>query len=105
MAPHLWSQVAICKQHCQFGSHYFKDRTPLSGRTRLQGTRKIGCPAHIHIHELTLFPSFAIPIQPGDGTRKIKELRAKQITKLKQSFAMDKEVETTKKYFVLLNSY
>ena len=95
----------IRKQHCQFGQHYFKERTASSGRIRLQGTRKIGCPAHVHVHELTLFPSFAVSSESevcSLGSRKLKELKAKKITELKESLATGKKLETETKYFVLL---
>ena len=93
------------KQHCQFGKLYYKERPASSGRTRLQGTRKIGCPAHVHVYELTLFPSFAITTESEDcklGSRKLKEIKARKITELKESLAIGKKVETETKYFVLL---
>lgn len=93
------------KQHCQFGKLYFKERPASSGRTRLQGTRKIGCPAHVHVHELTLFPSFAITSESEAcslGSRKLKEIKARKITELKESLATGMKVETETKYFVLL---
>ena len=90
------------KQHCQFGKLYFKERTASSGRTRLQGTRKIGCPAHVHVHELTLFPSFAVSEACTLGSRKLKETKARKINELKESLAAGKKVDTETKYFVLL---
>ena len=73
---------ATRKQHCQFGKlyMYFKERTASTGRTRLQGICKIGCPAHVHVHELTLFPSFAVSSESEAcslGSRKLKEVRHK----------------------------
>ena len=94
---------SIRKQHCQFGQQYFKERTATSGRTHLQGTRKIGCPAHIHVHELTLFPSFAVESGICSlGSRKLKEMKTKKIKELKESLAMGKKVYTETRYFVLL---
>lgn len=58
---HSLFQALLRKQHCQFGSQYFKGRTPSSGQTCLQGSCKIGCLAHVHVHELTLFPPFSVP--------------------------------------------
>ena len=90
------------KQHCQFGKLYFKERTASSGQTRLQGTRKIGCPAHVHVHELTLFPSFAVSEACALGSRKLKEIKAIKINELKESLAAGKKVDRNKIYFVLL---
>ena len=96
---------ATRKQHCQFGKLYFKERPASSGRTRLQGTRKTGCPAHVHVHELTLFPSFAVSgkSEAGSlGARKLKDMKAKKIEELKESLATGKTIATQTKYFVLL---
>ena len=67
--------LSIRKQHCQFGKQYFKECPATSGQMCPQGTRKIGCLAHIHVHELTLFPSNAVPAESGIcslGSRKLK---------------------------------
>ena len=99
--------VSTRKQHCQFGKLYYKERAASSGLTRLQGTRKIGCPAHVHVHELPLFPSFAVTSESEDcklGSRKLKEIKARKITDLKETLATGKKVETETKYFVLLST-
>ena len=33
---------------CQFGKQYYKDRPRKSSRAMVQGTRKLGCPSHVH---------------------------------------------------------
>ena len=58
---------------CQFGKQYFKEKPAKSNRTRLQGTRKIGCAAHITVKTLTLFPEYAIEDPSSIGPRKLKE--------------------------------
>ncbi len=45
---------------CQFGQHYFKQKQAKSNRKILQGTRKIGCRAHIEIHEYQVFPEYEV---------------------------------------------
>jgi len=52
---------AIRKLDCQFGKQYYKKHPGKSDRTRLQGTRKIGCQAHITVHTITLSPDFQLP--------------------------------------------
>ena len=91
------------KQHCQFGKHYFKPKdTKTSARTRLQGTRKIGCLAHIHIHSITLYPSFALSNAASLGARQLKRRRAEQLSKLKTALASDAALQTQSKFYVLL---
>ena len=43
-----------------FGQHYYKDHQGISDRTRLQGSRKIGCKAHIVVRTITLYPDFKL---------------------------------------------
>ena len=45
---------------CQYGSKYFKGKESKHARLRLQGTRKIGCCAHIRITQFTLFTNYQI---------------------------------------------
>ena len=58
---------------CQFGKQYFKEKPVKSNRTCLQGTRKIGCPAHITVKTLTLFPKYAVEDPSSLGPKKLKE--------------------------------
>ena len=43
---------------CQYGHQYYKQRVASNKRVRLQGTRKVGCTAHITQREYTLYPEF-----------------------------------------------
>ena len=49
---------------CQHSDKYFNkiptSNNPKPKRLRLQGTRKIGCQAKIHIKKYTLYPEFAV---------------------------------------------
>ena len=51
---------AIRKLDCQFGKHYYEEHQSKSARTQLQGTRKIGCQAHIIVRTITLYPDFQL---------------------------------------------
>ena len=42
---------------CQFGEKYYKQKKPLGKRLWLQGTRKLGCAAHVQIKS---FPECAV---------------------------------------------
>ena len=51
---------AIRKLDCQFGKRYYKEHQCISARTQLQGTRKIGCQAHVVVRTITLYPDFQL---------------------------------------------
>ena len=96
--------AAIHKLHCQFGNHYYKEHPSKSSRIKLQGTRKIGCPAHIHIHKLHLYPTFTASndVVAGLGSRKLKELRAKKLGELREALTKNSKIDFQTKYFILL---
>ena len=45
---------------CQYGHQYYKSRQTLNKRVRLQGTRKMGCKAHIVQRQYILYPEFSV---------------------------------------------
>lgn len=55
-----FSVSSIRKLDCQFGQHFYKDYQGKSDHTRLQGSRKIGCKAHIVVRTITLYPDFKL---------------------------------------------
>ena len=71
---------------------------------KLQGTRKIGCPAHLNVHTIQLFPEFGIPDKDATrmGVRKLKEMKSKKLSELKAVIAGNKTLDKLAKYFVLL---
>ena len=83
---------------CQFGRHYYKERPTKSGHTRLQGTRKIGCPTHITIKTLVLFPKYKIEDPFSFSSRKLKEIKKEQLRQLQEA----SEVKSEIKYYVVL---
>ena len=57
--PFVVSEVR--KLDCQFGKHYFKQKESVgSGRVHFQGTRKIGCKAHIVVRSITVFSDYRL---------------------------------------------
>ena len=49
----------IRKLDYQFGKHYFKPKQSVgSSHVHLQGTRKIGCKAHVVVHTITVFSDY-----------------------------------------------
>lgn len=93
----------IHKFYCQFGPQYYKEHASKL-HIRLQGTRKMGCPAHIHIHKLHLYLTFNVAnVEATLGSRKLKEVRAKRLAELKEDMTKGIKVEFQTKYFVLLH--
>ena len=92
---------------CQYGKHYYKEKS-LGKRLCLQGTRKIGCHAHIKVKEFNLYPNYKIT----SGTvskRETKRLQEKRLSELRTALTTnDKDIGTTvnvvKKFFVSLPS-
>ena len=74
----------IRKLDPQFGKHYFKDHQGKSNRTRLQGTRKIGCQAHIIVCTITLYPEFQLSeVESTDlGPWSLKERKKEKLAQL-----------------------
>ena len=90
------------KLHCQFGQHYYKEKNATSDRIKLQGTRKIGCPAHLNIHTVEVFQDFEIKDAARMGVRKLKERKSAVVQELKSLLAKSNKLKVVKKYFILL---
>ena len=45
---------------CQFGEKYYKEKLKQGKKVWLQGTRKMGCMAHIEVKGFTLYPEYGI---------------------------------------------
>ena len=89
---------------CQFGNHYFKPKQSVaSGRIHLQGTRKIGCKAHVVVRTITVFSDYHLsPDEASLGSRKLKEKKKEKLQQLQLALANNKQVNKTTKYHVLL---
>ena len=94
-------------RECQFGPHYFKKRERTSSLIYLQGTRKLGCHAHIDICEYRLYPEYAF------SATETKCLKSKQLRQLwesklyapKQALEEGKPVDVITKFFVSLPTH
>lgn len=89
---------------CQHGNEYRKRQKLTGVRNRLQGTRKIGCHAHIVCKQYILYPDFAIPKKETFHVKRkerlMKEDGLKQLRK-DLEFCYDK-VKTLIKYHISL---
>ena len=52
---------------CQYGQQYYKQRPKQGKKMWLQGTRKIGCMAHVEIKTYVLYPQYAISKEEKEG--------------------------------------
>ena len=94
----------IRKLDCQFGIQYFKEKGSKDKlkRTVLQGTRKIGCTAHIVVRSITLYTDFQIPKTCGLTPRKLREKKKELLQKLHSAINENKLLNTIKMFHVLL---
>ena len=70
----------------------------------LQGTRKIGCTAHIVVRSLVLFTDYCIADKEKNtlSARGLKELKWLKIQTLRQALTKDEKVSQVTKYHLLL---
>lgn len=91
---------------CQYGKHYFRERQPKQCQKRrlcLQGSRKIGCHAHIEIKGYTLYPEYALLNDSKAQTEgAIRKLREENLNTLRHNLLQGKAVATRKVYYVAL---
>ena len=89
--------------HCQFGNHYYKEKVQKSTKVCVQGTRKIGCNAHIVTREYILYPDFSVT-KSNLSTWKLRTVREEKLAMLRKAIASGKDVKTTRKYHLSLPS-
>ena len=56
---------------CQYGQQYYKPRTTLNKRVRLQGTRKMGCKAHIIPYSRKYWRALNLAVEPKIAIERI----------------------------------
>ena len=66
---------------CQFGEKYYKQNKPLGKRLWLQGTRKLGCGAHIQTKSFVLYPEYAVVPTEHVSKWKLQCLRQEKLRK------------------------
>ena len=70
------SIVETRKLDREFGPHYYNDRPQKSKRVYLQGTRKIGCHAHIVLKMCIFYPQYELQEQQRARTQKQRKMKA-----------------------------
>ena len=89
---------------CQFSKQYYKDKPRRSSTAMVQGTRKLGCPAHIEIKVYEVFPEYSISesVITQNSRRELRMLKEEEVTHLKTALSTKDNVKSVKKYFVSL---
>ena len=87
---------------CQFGPHYYKEKTPKGARVHLQGSRKIGCNSHIVVKRCTLYQQYKTTDDELQQSS-IRTLKEKKMNLLKDKLDdSSAAVETKTMWFVSL---
>ena len=83
---------------------YYKEKSTGKGRTCLQRTQKLGCPAHIEVHVITLFPEYQLSSTDSmSGVKKLKDIKQKKLRELKSNLIECTSTVTSEdQYFVVL---
>ena len=103
-----FTTTEIRKLDCQFGNHYYKEHQGASSHTRPQGTRKIGCRAHITVRTTTLFPEFQLSeVESTEfGARKLKQRKQELLASLQEALSQRKSLQTcTKVRLISTNNF
>ena len=88
---------------CQHGTEYYKQRKPMGKRTRLQGSRKMGCNAHIVCRQYILYPDYGIPKKETQNKRKEREKKQESLKRLRKDLTLTPEnIKTESKYHISL---
>ena len=92
--------VETKRLECQFGPLYYKERKQNTHQVKLQGTRKMGCHAHIAIKQCTVYPQYKA--KPSTGTS-LRTARENEMKRLKSALSKNKDqIETVTMYYVSL---
>lgn len=72
-------------------------------KLRLQGTRKVGCPAGIQIREYILYPDYKVTVD-AQNKWQVRKGKENMLENLNKDLLAGKEVKTVKCYYVCLPS-
>lgn len=86
---------------CQHGNQYYKSRKSLNKRVRLQGSRKMGCKAHIVQRQYILYPEFAVS-SSYESKRQERLAKEESLKQLRLLIENKKPVKTKSIYYVSL---
>ena len=88
---------------CQHGDEYFKPKKALGKHVRLQGSRKMGCKAHITLRQYILYPDYAVPKCHAFESKNQQRLaKQQQLKQLRADLHSKSSITTVIKYHVSL---
>ena len=83
-----------------------KRKEHISNRVYVQGTRKIGCRAHIEITEYIIYPQYKVSADQERKThlsnKALRKMKEEKLSELRQTLGKGEKPAITKKYFVSL---
>ena len=93
-----------CTLDFQYGTKYYKSKECSGSRVYLQGTRKIGCKAHIEMTEYILYPRYEVNTDQERvmSNKAMRRTKASRLSELRNALEQGEQTATTKKYFVVL---
>ena len=97
-----FSIVESRRLECQFGPHYYHEKQQKSTRIRLQGSRKVGCHAHIMVKKCILYSGYNVTDEEMKQLI-LHTLKEKKMSALKLQLSKNPTAVATKvMYFVSL---
>lgn len=86
---------------CQHGVQYYKPKKGLGKRNHLQGTRKLGCKAHIILRKYIFYPHYNIA-NSYDSKHQERLAKEEQLKKLRADIDIGEKVQSESRYYVSL---
>ena len=69
---------------CQYGPHYWKDKETKMKRLQLQGSRKLGCHAHIKIRYYTVYSDYQVCNTALMTKRQLRDCKENKLSQLRK---------------------
>ena len=85
---------------CQYGEHYWKKKAKKTNKLKIQGTRKIGCPAKLKTFTYVLYPDYKISLS-NTSQHKLRKHREDLLDTARLAIR-DGMAKSCRKYFVSL---
>ena len=102
--PFSVDKLKVSVLDCQYGVQYWKEKKEkenIKKHLKLQGSRKIGCHAHIRTHTYTLYLQLSPEESQGLSKRKLWQLKEEKLRAAREAIATG-GAKTEHKHFVSL---
>ena len=95
LATHHFPLLKTRRLDCQFGQRYYKEKAQKSTRLKLQGSRKLGCHAHIQVKKCIVYPEYKVTEEELKQLS-LRTLKVKKMNALKLELAKNPTTVATK---------